>query len=313
MINLAVLKKMKFPVFSRVKLPPVFSRLESYRQGLMFLVVALIALQGADIFYKTIGIGIIAPKDARTGALPSPSIRMPVKEPVDAYKPILERNLFGSTDKAIADKTAKAQETPPLASMLELRGTVAGEGPYGFAVIAEKGKNKQSLVKIGNQIAGATLLRVMRDQVVFRYLDKEETLKRSGSTEAPILAGGRKGAPSAVPQPDSTPTAPGVVALSRSEMTASLKDLLQMLSQAQIRPYFTAGGPDGFMISQIRQGSIYQKMGLSDGDIIQNIDERKMQTADDMVSLFNSLRTSPEINLTIKRSGRQEKFQYKIQ
>jgi len=312
MINLAAIKKWKFPVLSRIKLPPAFYRPESYRQGLMFLLVALIALLTADIFYKTLGIGLLTPKDTRTGTLETAAIRMPVKEPADAYKVILERNLFGSTDKAIGDKLAKAKETPPLSSMLDLRGTVAGEGKYGFAVIAEKGKNKQSLVKIGNQIAGATLLRVMRDQVVFRYMDKEEILKRSGSTEAPVLAGGRKSAPPVAPAPNGPPVQPGVITLSRNELNTSLKDLGQMLSQAQIRPYFNAGVPEGFMISQIRQGSIYQKMGLADGDIIQNIDNRKVQTADDMVSLFNSLRSSPDINLTIKRSGRQEKFNYKI-
>ena len=82
------------------------------------------------------------------------ALKLLSKEPAEAFKAILDRNLFGSTDKAVGDKTAMAQETPPLSSLLELRGTVAGEGKSGFAVITEKGKNKQVLVKIGNQIAG---------------------------------------------------------------------------------------------------------------------------------------------------------------
>ena len=83
-----------------------------------------------------------------------------------------------------------------------------------------------------------------------------------------------------------------------------------MLSQAQIRPFFSDGTPDGFMVNQIRQGSIFQKMGLQDGDIIQNLDDRKVQTGDDMVTLFNTLKSAPNMNLTVKRSGRQEKINY---
>ena len=77
-----------------------------------------------------------------------------------------------------------------------------------------------------------------------------------------------------------------------------------MLSQAQIRPYFNAGVPDGFMVSNIRPGSLYQKMGIADGDIIQEVNNRKIQTADDVMGLLNTIKSGAAMSLTIKRRGK---------
>ena len=97
--------------------------------------------------------------------------------------------------------------------------------------------------------------------------------------------------------------------MNRSELNASLKDIGQMLSQAQIRPFFNAGTPDGFQVNQIRQGSIFQKMGIQEGDIIQNLDDRKVQTGDDMVTLFNTLKSAPQNEPDCQKSGARGKNQ----
>ncbi|PIP06712.1 MAG: hypothetical protein COX51_08150, partial [Syntrophobacteraceae bacterium CG23_combo_of_CG06-09_8_20_14_all_50_8] len=80
-------------------------------------------------------------------------------------------------------------------------------------------------------------------------------------------------------------------ALDINDVSASLKDMGAMLSQAQVRPYYSAGVPDGFMVANIKPGSIYEKMGLSEGDIIQGADDRRLITADDMMALYNSMKS----------------------
>jgi len=57
------------------------------------------------------------------------------------------------------------------------------------------------------------------------------------------------------------------------------------------------------MVTSIRPGSLYQKMGISNGDIIQEVDGRKIQTADDLTGLLNTLKSSNDISLVIKRAG----------
>jgi general secretion pathway protein C len=86
-----------------------------------------------------------------------------------------------------------------------------------------------------------------------------------------------------------------------------------MLRQAQVRPYFNAGVPEGFLISNIRPGSIYQRMGVADGDIIQELNGRPIQSADDVMGLFNTIKSATGMSLTIKRRGNKEMLNYQFQ
>jgi len=80
-----------------------------------------------------------------------------------------------------------------------------------------------------------------------------------------------------------------------------------------VRPYFSAGKPDGFLISNIVQGSLYQQLGILDGDIIQGVNNRRIQTADDVMSLFNILKESSHVSLMLRRRGNQQTLNYQFQ
>jgi len=283
------------------------SQFEQWRRGFILAVMTILIYQSVGIFYQAVTLELIRPRGAGAEAAEEGKPAVLKREDQAFYRLIVERNLFGSTDKTYAAKVqaAGAPEVQPLSVLLELKGTVAGDSKYAFAVIEEKGRgNKQGLYKIGDKVAGATLLRIQRDKVVVRYQDKEETLKKRDMAEGPIVPGG--------PAPAGAPAAPasGTVTLNRAEIMGSLKDLGTMLSQAQIRPYFTRGLPDGFMVSGIRPGSVYQRMGLTDGDILQEINGRKMKGADDMMELYNNLRSSGRMNLNVQRQGRTETINY---
>ena len=201
-------------------------------------------------------------------------------------------------------------EGPDISLVLEIKGTVAGDGKDGFAVIEEKGKNKQLLYKVGNVVAGAKLIRIMRHAVVFQVGDKERTLKIAQTTEGPLLASRPASPPPAVAARTGRS---GAIVINRDEVTASLRDMGTMLSQAQIRPYYSEGVPDGFMISGIKPGSIYEKIGLIEGDIVQGTDDRRLTTADDLTALYNTMKSGSSLTLKIKRRGQQESIQYVFQ
>jgi general secretion pathway protein C len=119
--------------------------------------------------------------------------------------------------------------------------------------------------------------------------------------ESPILPPGQSGtAPAAPPM---TPPSPGAVVLNRNELQDAMADMGSLLSQAQVRPFFNAGVPDGFIVTSIRPGSLYQKMGISNGDVIQEVNGRKIQTADDLTGLLTTLKSSNDISLVVKRGG----------
>lgn len=278
--------------------------------------MAVFLYQGVGIFYKALTLQIISMKPAPAAEVKAPPAAAAVREPAEAYRVIPERNLFGTTTKAVAEKQAGQVQQQDIALLIDLRGTVAGDSKYGFAIVEEKGTRKQRLVKAGDVIAGAKVVRIKRNTMDILVEDQERTLKIAETKEAPILPQPAAGAsvrpaPSVPPAP-SGPVPSGAVVLNRSEIGAGFQDMGSMLRQAQVRPYFNAGVPEGFMVSSIQAGSLYQKMGIVDGDIIQGVNNRPIRTADDMMELYNVMKSGPGMALSIKRRGSPETLNYQF-
>jgi len=279
------------------------------RRTVVLAVMAVMLFQGVGIFYKILTLQLIRSRPAAATTEKVWATVVSIREPADAYRIIPERNLFGTTAKIVAGQPAAAMpQQQDVALLIDLRGTVAGGPKYGFAIIEEKKTKKQRLVKAGDLIEGAKVIQIKRNAIDLLVDGREQTLKMSEMNEGPILPpmqGMR--APTAAPAPA------GATIVSRREIDAGLQDMGSLLRQAQVRPYFNAGVPDGFLISNIRSGSIYQRMGIMNGDIIQKVNDRPIQTADDMTGLLNTLKSSPGLSLTVKRRGKPETLNYQFQ
>lgn len=290
-----------------------FSRAElvkNYHHLLILLAITAITYALVGLCYGLLSFKLLKGRTTRPAAEEAVSLNASQREPADAYTVIPQRNLFGSTDKVVADKkldAASPGEGPDFSTLLEVKGTVAGTGKDGFAVIEEKGKNKQLLYKVGNVVAGAKVVKITRNAVTFLVGNKERVLKMIDLNQGPLLPP----PPNRPPAVGSRGSAPMVV--SRSDVDAQLKDMGTMLSQAQLRPYYADGVPDGFMITNIKPGSIYEKIGLTEGDIVQGTNDRRLVTADDMTALYNSMKAGSSLTLKIKRGGQQQNLQYVIQ
>jgi general secretion pathway protein C len=280
------------------------------RRTVILVVMAVILYQATGIFYKVLTLQLVRMRPMPATAGTTQTAAIPVREPADSYRIISERNLFGTTTKAVTEKqTAAAPAAPDVALLIDLKGTVAGGPKYGFAVIEEKATRKQRLVKAGDLVAGARVIRIKRNAIDLLANDQERTLKMVETKEGPIV-------PSlpGVPAPPVPAVAPrGATVMNRSEVDAGLQDMGSLLRQAQVRPYFEGGVPDGFLISNIRPGSLYQKMGVVDGDIIQEVNDRKIRTADDVMGLLNTIKAGSSMSMTIKRRGSQETLNYVFQ
>jgi general secretion pathway protein C len=272
------------------------------RRTVILALTAVILYQATGILYSILKLQLIRARPVQA-ALERSRVA-PVREPVDAYRVIPERNLFGTTTSKVTDRQAGASPQQDIALLIELKGTVAGGAKYGFAIIEEKGTRKQRLVKTGDILLGVEILRIRRNVIDILVNNQEQTLKIVESKEGSILP----------PSPGMKPAiAPGTTVLSRSEIDEGLQDMGSLLRQALVRPYFTAGVPDGFMISNIRAGSLYKKMGMMDGDIIQEVNHKKIQTADDVMGLLSTIKSSPGLSMTVKRKGNLETLNYQFQ
>ena len=93
-------------------------------------------------------------------------------------------------------------------------------------------------------------------------------------------------------------------------VTENLSDLNAIMSQAVMRPYLNKGVQEGLIISNIAPNSLYEKMGLQNGDIIMDVNNKPMQSADNLLQTVNLIQSGGNIAVNFKRNGKIETINY---
>ena len=142
---------------------------KKYQQLLILVAITAITYALAGLCYDVLSFSLLKSRAVQPTIEVPASVNALQRELADVYAVIPRRNLFSSTDKAVADKKLDVApvEGPDIATLLEIKGTVAGTGKDGFAIIEEKANKKQLLYKVGNVVAGAKVLKIARNAVTF--------------------------------------------------------------------------------------------------------------------------------------------------
>jgi general secretion pathway protein C len=280
---------------------------------MVLLVIAVVVCLVVDIAYRLIELNTPPPAPEPQAAAGTPAADM-TKDPLEAYAVIVERNLFRTTDRPIVVDQTDPNSLEATALQLDLYGTIAGEGGRGYAIIEERDKKRQRLYKVGDKVAGATIVKIMRNAVVLRLGEKDQVLKkkeiastgseRRASQEIPPSAPGA----TPRPRPLSRPPAAGP--------SGSAADLAGLLTQARVIPNVTAGSsgkPDGVIINEIQPGSLFENAGLVNGDVIQEVNGRTVTGVADLVSMYRDLKPGASLSVKVTRSGRQVVLNHTVQ
>jgi type II secretory pathway component PulC len=71
-------------------------------------------------------------------------------------------------------------------------------------------------------------------------------------------------------------------------------------------------GQSGFKMVSIDKGSIFEKLGLKEGDIIKNYNGKEIKTPEDAKAVFEDLKTAKKVKLTVERNGKTQIFHYNV-
>ena len=100
--------------------------------------------------------------------------------------------------------------------------------------------------------------------------------------------------------------------VSRSEVDRALADFNNILTQARAIPYSESGVPSGYVLSQIVPGSIYDRLGLKDGDIISGLNGQPINDPGKAFEMLSELKTANHLELQVKKNGKQSTYTYEI-
>ena len=89
----------------------------------------------------------------------------------------------------------------------------------------------------------------------------------------------------------------------REDLEKQLSNLNSIATQARIVPSFKNGVANGFKLFSIRPGSIYEKIGVKNGDVIRKLNGYEINSPDKALEVYAKLKEASKIDIEIERNG----------
>lgn len=212
--------------------------------------------------------------------------------------------------------TAVLTVTVPTQLGLKLLGTLTSASTdMSLASVYEPTSQRTRTITVGSTLQGAEVLAIERTRVLFLNNGQVEVLDLTSAPAAP----GMLSAPPAPAAPTTgfgsslRQTGPDAYAIARQDVENTLANLNQIATQARVVPSFTDGKPRGFKLFAMRPDSIYAKLGLRNGDILQRINGSTLDDPMRAMEAYHSMKGASRIELQIERDGQPLRKTYTVE
>jgi general secretion pathway protein C len=275
------------------------------------LLLAAVAYLSSSIVGTALAARLIPPQDVDLQP-PPPPIQIEGKKPPTFYAVINKRDIFNSAPPPAPAPVVEAPVATPL--KLKLWGVALHENHRSsYSIIEDLGARKQGVYGINAAVpGGATVKTIEWDRVILDHNGKDEILELA--SKSPLGVSPRV-APSAAP-----PTGAGIQAtgeneftVARSEVDSALENMSQLFTQIRAVPHFEGGQSIGFRLFAIRRGSLFDRIGLKNGDIITSINGTEMNDPARAVGLIQELRDASNLRVGAIRNQQPLDLTYNIQ
>jgi len=241
---------------------------------------------------------------------------------LQSYKVISARNIFNSefTGEEVVAPGAVTSNAPLKKSDLNVKliGTVAGGRESSFAVIEDLKTNQQDLFRVDDVIQDvARVLEIGRCRAVVlrdgarEILECPEDEERKAQKTA-VSTGPQSGTPAADQGGTVKKVSETEYLIDESEVQNAMENMNDLLTQVRVVPNFQDGKANGFKVFAIKPNSIFSKIGLRNGDVIQKINDRDIASPDRAFQAFQDLRNEKSLSVEIVRRGGPQTLHYEI-
>jgi type II secretion system protein C len=279
------------------------------RQGLLALQVSLAACS-AYLVYATLAALLFSPS-VPEAAVPEPLAPTARSRPLADYDVITSRNLFNTTQSALAEAPLPAiEEIAESQLAVRLLGTIVG-GP-GQESLAAVEDSSQVRIQVGvdDLISGARVVRIERDRII---LDNQGRLEEIAFPEDGSAGVAIPPPPRSLRPQRTTPLA--------ARPTESLSERLRKLAQ-QAQPAQPAGSPGGYLdqmrvlpsydvqggleglkVSWVQEGSPVAQSGIQVGDLITGVNGAALTSPTEGIQAFRDISPGNPIAVEAVRAG----------
>ncbi|MEW6441479.1 MAG: type II secretion system protein GspC [bacterium] len=255
-------------------------------------------------------------------AVSKPGPQSPDGKAANTYSLITRRNVFNSayTGEALDSDTGKVQPaSAPLKKAdlnVKLIGTVAGSREDSFAIIEDGSTRLQELYQADDTIQDqARILQIERCKIILLRDGVQEVLEcpeeavpeEQKSAVAYGAPAGASAAPAGVKAVSETE-----FMIDENEVEKAMGNINQLLTQIRVVPNFQDGKPNGFKVFAIKPDSLFAKIGLKNGDVIQKVNGRDITSPERALEVFQELRNEKSLSVDMLRRGAPQSLRYEV-
>ena len=243
------------------------------------------------------------------------------------YNAIVERDIF---DFAPPPAPVAPVESEDL--QVKLLGTshLTTGKPY---IIVEDNDGDESLYRQGDTIPNVgRVLEIGRERAIILHNGKRVALEiphDSGEVPTVPMFGGRmrrrgfinnpmmrrlgRRVPIGALPPGIRRLSPNRYAIDRVTMDSNMQNPAKLFTEMRAVPNLQNGTSDGFKLSEIQPGSVFQQMGLRDGDVVTSVQGQSVNDPIRAMMLMQQLRNRSSISVSVMRNGTPLNLHYQIQ
>ena len=179
---------------------------------------------------------------------------------------------------------------------LRLVGTAVSDNPgQSLAVVEDRSTGEQGAYSEGDRPGGVLIKKILFGKVVFD----------TGTGEQILTVGSGRLSGSRPPAPETGP-------LTMKEVDAALPDYPALMQQIRVRSQFQGGRPAGFVIYKIEPGSIFERMGLENSDVIVKVNGGAITSSQPVKEFYDALRAGGTISLEVRREETTRDLMFEI-
>jgi len=186
-----------------------------------------------------------------------------------------------------------------------------GEAIPGVGKLVQVGKNRVIIDRNGHRVA----VEIPKDDMGQPADDQgglQDRLRRRGLRPPFIRNPMIRPARPAAKAGGIRKVAPNQYAIDRATVDSNVQNMASLFSQIRAVPDLQNGASDGFRLSEIQPGSIFQQMGLQDGDVLTQVSGQPIGNPARAMQMLSTLQSRSNITLNVLRNGAPVQISYTI-
>ncbi|MCB0310379.1 MAG: hypothetical protein KDD42_04045 [Bdellovibrionales bacterium] len=216
---------------------------------------------------------------------------------------IVKRQIFGELGSKPTPQPVSAP-TQKMDLSLTLIGTFVTTGAEPYAIIEDDKKKTQEVFVVGENVFDQAILHKI-------FADKIEVKQDSDIVTLSLDESPASGSPDY--KDGVAQGGDDTFFIEEQELDKAMENLPLLLTQARAVPYFKDGRSVGLRLFAIRSGSLFEKIGLKNGDILKAINGNSLADFSQAMQLFQKLKEERNISISLERGKQDRDFKYIIQ